>query len=291
MSAILVSTDSVSGFSREQAAMHNIFLVPVASLYLDERRYIDGVDITPVEVYTYLEQNPDGFRAITLPPSYFADLFRQELTDGKAVFHVGLSANLSAACHLVAGGLGTLQEEKPELKFRVLDSRTASASQALLAIAASKAASEGMLLDELEGYIGRLREKTGGVLMLDTLRYVYRTGRISKAAAKLVTLLRIKPVSRITDTGTVEVVSKVRKREDGYRKMLELIASEAETEALHFIVAHAAAPELAEQLVALLRQRFECLSVTTIGFSPIMGYGSGRGALYIGFHPEPDLFK
>lgn len=74
-------------------------------------------------------------------------------------------------------------------------------------------------------------------------------------------------------------------------RLLKLIRDRAGTNALHFLVSHAAVPEAAERFSELLRQEFNCLSLVISDFSPVMGYGAGPGALFVGFHPELDLFK
>jgi len=60
---------------------------------------------------------------------------------------------------------------------------------------------------------------------------------------------------------------------------------------LHFMVMHANAPEMADDFIKLLRQEFNCLRVLISEYSPVMGYGAGPGALFVGFHPELDLLK
>ena len=120
-----------------------------------------------------------------------------------------------------------------------------------------------MNLEQVAGIAEQVRQKTGGIMLLDTLRYIYRTGRMSKTASRIASILNIKPINRLTDEGTVELVTRARKREDGYKRLLESIRCEAGTDALHFVVSHAAAPELADKLSELLKQEFNCLSSIT----------------------------
>jgi DegV family protein with EDD domain len=125
--------------------------------------------------------------------------------------------------------------------------------------------------------------------MLDTLRYVYRTGRMSKLASRIAALFNIKPINRMTEEGTIEFVDKVRNREAGYQKLIDLIKADAESNSLHFMVMHAAAPEMAERFSNLLRQNFDCQRILVSEYSPVMGYGAGPGAIFVGFHPELEL--
>jgi DegV family protein with EDD domain len=131
-----------------------------------------------------------------------------------------------------------------------------------------------------------VRDKAGGVMMLDTLRYIYRTGRMSKTAARIVSLFNIKPINKINDDGTVEMVDRTRKSMDGIERLIGYINKNSESDSLHFMVTHAAAPDKAEYLAEQLKQRFKCLSMIISDYSPVMGYGAGPGALFVGYHPE-----
>ena len=122
--------------------------------------------------------------------------------------------------------------------------------------------------------------------MLDTLRYVYRTGRMSKTASRIVSLFNIKPINKITDNGSLELIDRTRKTSDGIERLINAVTRESGSDSLHFMVTHAAAAENAQYLAEQLKQRFNCLSMVISDYSPVMGYGSGPGALFVGYHPE-----
>jgi DegV family protein with EDD domain len=279
-------TDSVSGITPELAGKYNIKVIPAANIDYGGKMYLDGIDITPAEAYKLLEQDSDKFSATTLSPADFMAYFREANKESNDILHVGFSSALSGTFKLVALAAEQLQEEEPGINIRTFDSKTAAGAQGLLAIVAAKAAAKGMSLAEVADVVEKARPKTGGIMMLDTLRYVYRTGRMSKTAARLVSLLNIKPINRMTDEGTLEMVDRVRKREDGYNKLINFIKKDAETDSLHFIVSHADAPELGERICELLKQNFNCLSLNVTEYSPIMGYSVGRGCIFVGFQPD-----
>ena len=156
----------------------------------------------------------------------------------------------------------------------------------MVVLAAARVADQGKSLEEATDIAEKVREKSGGVMILDTLRYVYRTGRMSKTASRIASIFNIKPINRITDDGTLEMVDRTRKSLDGINRLITAIGKETEADSLHFMVTHAAAPDRAEYLVEQLKQRFNCLSVIISDYSPVMGYGTGPGALFVGFHPE-----
>jgi len=130
---------------------------------------------------------------------------------------------------------------------------------------------------------------TGGIMLLDTLRYIYRTGRMSKTSARIASLLNIRPINRVIENGTLEMADKVRKRSDGFKKLIELIKKDAGTDSLHFLVSHASAPDLAGEFCQMLGREFNCLSVIVSDYTPAMGYAVGPGAIFVGYQPEIDL--
>jgi DegV family protein with EDD domain len=289
MPKVLIMTDTVSGISHELAHQYGIKVVPGANIILDGKIYPDGVSITPEEAYQFLQKDPDKFSTATLSPSYLLDLYRIYSKESSEILFLTFSSAMSAANKIANMAADLLKQEAPGINLRVLDSKTAASPLALLAIDAAKAANAGLSLDQITDFVMETRKKTGGLMLLDTLRYVYRTGRYSKTASVIASLLQIKPINRIKPDGTMEVVDKVRKRQDGYRKLLDLIKQEAGTSSLHFIVSHASSPEIADEFIQLLRSEFNCLSMAVTEYSPIMGYASGPRCLFVGFHPEISL--
>jgi len=147
-----------------------------------------------------------------------------------------------------------------------------------------------MDLEQVASIAQRVRQQVGTLLLFDTLRYIYRTGRAPKVASMLGSALGIKPLLRVNDKGELHPAGASRTREGGIRRMFELIRKDAGTDALHFMVMHADVPQVAEELVKSIKREFNCLSMIISEFSPVMGYGTGPGTLAVGFHPELDFF-
>lgn len=286
MPYVKIMTDSVCSIPPELAGEHNIKVVPAANIDYGGQMYLDGVDISPAEAYRLLEKDPDKFSATTLSPGDFMGYFHEAKKESNDILYIGFSSALSGTFKLVVLAAEQFQKEEPGVNIRVFDSKTAAGAQGLLAVAAAKAAATGMGLDGVVDIVERARKKTGGIMMLDTLRYVYRTGRMSKTAARLVSLLNIKPINRMTDEGKLEMIDRVRKREDGFNRVLNFIKKEADTKSLHFIVSHADAPETGKRVSELLRQNFDCLSLYLSEYSPIMGYSVGAGCFFVGYQPD-----
>ena len=85
------------------------------------------------------------------------------------------------------------------------------------------------------------------------------------------------------------MVDRTRNRDDGLEILIQLIQDYAKTDALHFIVSHSDALDTTNQFADMLKQKFNCLSLVISDYSPVMGYGAGPGAIFVGFQPEIDL--
>jgi DegV family protein with EDD domain len=282
----MIMTDSVAGIPRNLAEEYHITVVPAANIIFDGHNYIDGVTLSATEAYQLIKKDPDKFTTSALNPGYFLEEYQKLSQKSADILHITLSSALSAN-YKTAGLAGEmLQKESPKTNLRIFDSKTVAGAEGLIVLAAARAATQEKNLEEVVAIAEKTKEKTRGLMMLDTLRYVYRTGRMSKFASRVAALLNIKPINRMTEEGTLEFVGKVRNREAGYQKLIDLIKAEAESNSLHFMLMHAAAPEMAERLSQLLRQNFDCQRILISEYSPVMGYGSGPGSIFVGFHPD-----
>jgi len=274
MSKVRVMTDNVACIPKELAEENRVKIVPTANIVYDGHTYIEGITINATEAYQLIKKDPDRFTTSAISPGYLLDEYRKLGTESQDILFITLSSALSAFLKTANMAADLFRKESPETTIRILDSKTCAGAQGLIVLAAAKAAALGMNLDEVAGVAEQVRQKTGGIMLLDTLRYIYRTGRMSKTASRVASILNIKPINWVSDEGTVEFAAKVRRREDGFKRLIELIRNKAGTDALHLIVSHAASLETAERFSELLKQEFNCLSLVISDYSPVMGYGA-----------------
>ena len=286
MTNVSVITDSVAGIPREMAKQYNITVVPAAHILYNGRNYTEGEDLSISEAYALIEKDPDRFVTSAISPAFLVNIYRDLSLKTDNILFITLSGALSAVSKTAQTAAEFFGQESPKTVIRVFDSKTCAGAQGLITLAAAKAAVKGMNLNEVTEIAQKVKDNMGYLAMLDTLRYVYRTGRMSKLASRMAALFSIKPISRVSKQGTLDYVTRTRNREDGMNKMIELIKQESNTKALHFWVMHADAPDIADQFIKKIKDNFDCLSMTNSEYSPVMGYGTGRKAISVGFHPE-----
>ncbi len=291
MSKVTIMTDRVAGIPPELAEEYNIKMVPTASIVYDGHIYLEGSTINAMQAYDLLREDPDKFTTAAMSPAFLLDAYRELSKPAQEILFITISSALSALSKSAIMAVDLLKEESPEARIRVMDSRNAGSGQGLVVMAAARAAAMGMDLEQVTRIAEQARQKTGTLILLDTIRYIYRAGRAPKLVSVVGSMLGVKPLSRMSDAGELNPAGVSRTRKGGVKRMLGMIREDAGTDVLHFMVMHAAAPGLAEELGEHIKNEFHCLSMVISEFSPVMGYATGPGTLIVGFHPELDFGK
>ena len=173
--------------------------------------------------------------------------------------------------------------ELPQTSIEVLDSQSVTAAEGFVALAAARAAAEGKDLAEVTKVAEQMRDKATFVLLLDTIRYVYRTGRIPKVAARVGSILSIKPILTISH-GLVRFAGAVRNRERGIDRLLQMMRGKVGQNMVHVAVMHAYAQDEAKKLMERISSEFNCAELWLTEFSPVMGYATGTGTMGFAFY-------
>jgi DegV family protein with EDD domain len=235
----------------------------------------DGVDIDAATFYERLRAS-SVFPTTSQPtPGDFLACYR-ELAAYERVFSLHISAHVS-------GTFASAEAAATELddgRVRAIDTETASASIAMLALAIQRRLERGTTDEEIDALVARYLRDRGLLFTVDTLEFLQRGGRIGKAAAFAGTLLQVKPILSIRD-GEVVPVKRVRGERKAFAELAAALETETEDESAYRLgVAHAAAPERAAELEALVRERrpkAELELVVTLG--AVIGAHAGPGTL------------
>jgi DegV family protein with EDD domain len=163
---------------------------------------------------------------------------------------------------------------------RVIDTETASAAIAMLALAVQRRLERATTDEEIDELVARFKRESGLIFTLDTLEYLARGGRIGRAAGWAGQLLHIKPILTLSG-GEVLPLRRVR----GNRKAIQEFATvfeagTADEPGLRVGIAHAEAPErmaALQELARDLRPNAEIEVATTLG--PVVGTHAGPGTV------------
>ena len=281
---VAVITDSVACLTKGLVEQYGIRIAPI-NLYFGDKVYRDWVDITPDEAYKLFLKDPDAFKTSGVNPSEWMEACREASRETDSIICITLSSKLSMVYDSVLGAEKRLEKEIPGLSIAVVDSETVTATEGFVALAAARAAEEGKSLPEVVEAAEMVKKKVAMVVFLDTIRHIYRTGRIPKIAALAGSVLNIRPMLTVTG-GVVKFMGVVRSRERGIKRMLKKMRDRVGNNPVHVAVMHAFAREEGEKLKEQVAAEFNCVELWLTGFSPVMGYATGTGTLALAFYED-----
>jgi DegV family protein with EDD domain len=271
-----IVTDSTTDLAPEVAAKHDVSIVPLSVIFGDDV-YREGKEITPDLFYDKLGRAKE--LPTTSAPSVgdFLDVYREKLKTTDEIVSIHLSSKLSATYSNACQAAAQLADEGA--KIDVFDSQTVSYGAQFLVTAAARAAASGSTVEEIRKALDGMVERIHVYIVLDTLEYVRRGGRIGRARAFLGTVLRVKPILSIHH-GEVHPEERVRTRAHALERVFQLATSYPNVEEIG--VAYSTNAQEAEEMKRRLEQAFEGVPIGMARLGPVVGVHGGPGTLGIG---------
>jgi len=275
--------DSTADFPDAAAHHPNWRVVPLYVAF-GEQSYRDGVDLGASEFYARLPGASDLPTTSQPTPGDFLACYR-ELAGYERILSIHIASELSGTFQ----SAGMAAAELGDGRVRTIDSGTASASITMLALAIQRRLDRGTSDEEVDELVERYRCERGLLFTVDTLEYLARGGRIGRARAFAGSLMNVKPILAIVD-GEVVPVKRVRGNRKAFQEFVDALESGTRDEpGLRVGIAHAAAPERAEEIRKLVRDRrpqAEIEAVTSLG--AVIGAHAGPGTVgFFWFADEP----
>jgi DegV family protein with EDD domain len=281
---IAIVTDSISCLPKELIERYRIEIVPIR-LSFKGKIYQDLVDLTPSQAYEMLRQDPEKFTTSPSSPGHYLDIFRLAGKRANSIVCITLSSKLSTGFNNACLAKEQAKTEIPGITIHVMDSKSVTAAEGFIVLAAAKAAANG---DDLKKVIKAAEEVQGKVYfyaVLDTIKYVYRTGRVPKIASQVGSLLNIKPMLTSSD-GLIKFKGIVKNKERGKLKLIEILREHIDSRPAHVSIMHADAPDEAEEYKNIISSRFNCAELWISEFTPVMGYATGTGTIALAFYSD-----
>ena len=214
---IRILLDSSADFSAEEAKERNMELVPI-NITMNGKNYLDGVDITKDEFYDLLVSSEEFPMTAQPSPQDYLDIFEDAKEKGDSVVYLSLSSGLSGTFQSA-----TLAKNMAEYdEIYLVDTLSATRAIRLMAEYACKLREEGndaaTIASELEDFKSRVVIYAA----VDTLEYLVKGGRLSKAAAAIGELANLKPIITVTKEGKMAVPAKALGRNKALSTLVKL---------------------------------------------------------------------
>jgi DegV family protein with EDD domain len=271
---VRVVTDSVADLSPQLVKELGISVIPL-SVRFGEEVYRDGIDITPDQFYEKLRTSRVFPNTSVPSPADFIQVYDKVAEETDEMLVILVTSRLSATYEV---GRQSVAMMKRKCRVEVLDSRTATMTEGFIVMAAARAAKEGASLDEVIEVVRKAIPRVDFLAAFDTLEYLRRGGRIGRAQALLVSMLRINPLINLRD-GVVEPAGRTHSRAGAIERLYEFAASYAKIEEM--AVEDTACPDEAEALRERLGDIFPKERIYRSRMTPVIGTHTGPGLLLV----------
>ena len=277
---VRIVTDSSSDIPGEIAHELDITVVPLY-VQVGGKTYRDGVDVSPQEFFRMLDHDSVVPTTSAASPHDFAEAYRKLARDCDNIISLHLSGKVSNTLDAARRGKEMAGEEN--CRIEVVDSKLVTIALGLVAIAAARAARAGQSIQEILEHVGHLIPSVRVFGMLDSLKYVARSGRLGKAGALLGSVLPVKPILTMKE-GLLAPVGAVRTRGKGIERLFEMVRSAVNIREIG--IAHSAMEEEIRSIVERLKALAPGVVPTISSLGPALGVHGGPGTILMAVEQE-----
>ena len=277
---VAIVTDSNSGITQAQAKEFGVTVLPMPFM-INEETYYEDITLNQTEFYERLES---GVNVVTSQPSpeSVLKLWEGLLTDHDEIVHIPMSSGLSGSCQSAI-----MLAEDFDGKVQVVNNQRISVTQRQSVLDAKMLAGRGMDAAGIKEFLENDKFNSSIYIMLDTLYYLKKGGRITPAAAAIGTMLKLKPVLQIQGE-KLDAFAKARTVNQGKSIMMTAIKNDMENrfggasaENIWLQVAYTKNLDAAEHLVEELEREFPGFDIVCNPLSLSVACHIGPGALAI----------
>lgn len=291
MNKVAVVSDSNSGIVQEDAKKLGVYILPMP-FFINNETYNEGVDLTQEQFYEMLK---GGCEISTSMPSVgsVTDLWDDLLKEYDEIVHIPMSSGLSSSCDTAI-----MLAQDYDGKVQVVNNQRISVTQRQSVIDAKRLAEQGKSAADIKEILEREKMESSIYIMVDTLSYLKKGGRITPAAAALGTLLKLKPVLQIQGE-KLDAFAKARTVKQAKSIMIEAMKNDfanrfhdPEGKHMYLEMAYTYDLEAAEAFREEVKAAFPGIEIVMDPLSLSVSCHIGPGALAVACSKEiPELMK
>lgn len=214
----------------------------------------------------------------------YTEIFKKYAIEGKSIIYLGFSSALSGSLNSAILAKDMVCEEIENADITVIDSKSASLGEGLLAYYANEMLKAGASKDEIVSWLETNKLKLNHWFTVDDLGHLKRGGRVSGTAAFVGTLLDIKPILHVDNEGRLIPVSKVKGRKKSLKTLFEMLQENIKSPEEQVIaISHGDCIEDAEHLKDMILKEYKVKDVIINHVGPVIGSHTGPGVVALFF--------
>jgi DegV family protein with EDD domain len=273
--AIVVDSTAVAEELKKQ--YDNLFTVPLKLIFKDET-YADGLDLTQEAFFSKLEQAQ--VLPTTSQPSIgeVESIFTDLLKSYDSIIYLTLSSQISGTFN---SGMMARQLVSKE-QIHVFDTLNASVIHLMMTEEALKMIREGFDPESIMKRLTELRDHARILLIVDDLKHLSRTGRLSTTSASIGNMLQIKPILHFNE-GRIELFKKVRSVKKAHQTILDLVKNAEISSKDRLMIAQAKGRDNAECMKRALQEIYPEMVIEIKDLSPVISVHTGPNTIGVGW--------
>ena len=276
MAGVSIITDSSAYLPDEFVKKYGIIVIPL-TLHWEGKSYLDGIDISANDFYVKLKNAHTLPTTSQVPINDFVVAIQKELDKGKSVIVLPISKGISATYQSALAAKEQLKNDNVE----ILDTCLVSMALSFQVLAVARAAEKGASLAECKKVAEMAYEHIGVYFVVDSLKYLYKGGRIGGAKRLLGAALSIKPILQIRE-GKIEAAGSAITRKKAIEQMVQMVKTAiGDKKPVHISVFHALEGDLAQELLTRLNKELNPTEGILSEVSPVIGAHVGPGTISI----------
>lgn len=279
-----IVTDSTACIPPDLAAELKIETIPLFLAFEDEV-YQDGMSEQASEFYERLRTARQPPTTAAPSPGAYAEAILRAGRDVESVLCATVSRQFSAMYDAAAQGAALARQQAPQLDIRVLDSGAAAMAQGFVVLEAARAAAGGASIEDVLRRAEQVMPQVQLLVVLDTLFYLGRTGRVPRLVVWASSPLQLKPIVEF-HRGSYRPVTIVRTMRRATERLYQVLEQRVQGKELHICVQHTNVPDAAAALAERVRESLQPKELIVREFTQVMGVHTGPGLLGFSFYTE-----
>lgn len=216
---VQIITDSAADFEPYELEKMNVRCVPFSVTFGNEE-YKENINLTKQQFYTLLKEKNDFPNTSQPSPHSFESILKNMKNSGCEAVVISLSSALSGAYQSAVLAKNQLEYDE----CYIIDSLTASGGERILVEQAVKLRDAGKSASEIACFLETLRSRISLYACIDSVDYLYKGGRISRAACTIASVAHIKPIIHVLRDGSIDMAAKslgIKRTMDFIKKILD----------------------------------------------------------------------
>lgn len=286
MSFVIV-TDSSANLPENLIRDLDIKIVSL-TFFVDDKECLSYREDEPTDISKFYKMMRDGkvIKTSLISEGKFIDEFDKYLSAGKDILYIAMTSGISGTYNSSVLAVNTLNEKYPERKIISVDSLSTSLGQGLLVLQAALMRKEGKSIEQIESWLLENRLKMMHHFTVDDLMFLKRGGRISATVAVFGSVLNIKPILKVNDSGALVNVGKVRGRKNSLDELIKTLDQAENIKTQCIGITHGDCIDDVNYMVEKIKEKYAPKSILVNYVDPVIGAHSGPGTVALFFMAE-----